>query len=1118
MARNAVNQEFLDIVDNIKNGIDVDINKEKLRKFSQKDFRNYYMHLNKQRGVNFEDTILKAQMINIDPSNKSTFGFDLRKYSTDEIENFLTSEIDYIDSGKYFDKNKHFDIDKAIDDIVDPRMNGFEIVKNTNWYAGRKTGRIGWLGEEIEGSIDSGNWKRTDKFVDLENQEIRYVINETRVNPETGQVEVVNKNNVFTKDKDGNLIPYEFKNKKEEAVYAEKNPFSLDRDDNTVSDVEKELGRKVESSHNQVDTIEHTAINEYMNAVENGEITKPVGNNNSSTSTQQEISEPKKRRRKGNAEPLFAGEDPKDIVNSIDETRPEIQGNQQNDFFETGEVIDVDSNELVPINTMPEPINQPINNTNTSGQSVPDIPDEDIIIADNGVEVVGSGTSRGSQSSFNNSNFNNTNIEPVNDVVIGNSGVNNDQQFNGHASGTIKNNSWKDDWDTSQAVDVDDIYSSDLLDEMKDWEIEKRELRRKREAQNKAVIKKKTDAIKNKGKEKLSPAISKYEELKKNIKDKKELKKRRKNQQQRKERNAERNARKNKEIDKDLKNLENKNGAIEMGAPRSEAELKNEARNRRTAQRNRERNREVDENLRNLENEHGAIEMGEDPKAQRAREKDRRRKEREAAIDKNLHNLENEHGAIEMGGPPTKAEVDEVRQRNIDRNLEPIKNSNGAIEMDGPRGGLPAVQDSTAERRIENILRNAQNSAETNLNLENVANANGAIEMPGHASGLPAVPDSNAERRINNVIRNAQNSVETNANLNNLENAHGAIEMEQMPPEGWEPIPENTRGVPIDGPYNPDAPEVISGVPQTVEPKTFDAVPGEVDTPKVDGLDIEPEVSSELPIVYGSDSIEPEIPKTDPRHQRRIDDVKLISHDKFNRFFDRADLFVHGFLNGDYSSLKEYNKAVRRVKRYKKHNIGVERVNRETGNIETYSIDDIIKHNRRAEQEAYEAATKSAADTGESALKGKNISMKNLANSNPKLKRLMSIGGTASLGMNLFFGAQTYKEARKEGHSVLGSVARGVADFALGEALGVMYPISMFAQQLPSMAVKGIEGLGKLTREKNNMQRHEAFGYANFQDTQQLATMRQSGMEMAKMANYNLQQTLMGNEAKYMHR
>ena len=57
-----------------------------------------------------------------------------------------------------------------------------------------------------------------------------------------------------------------------------------------------------------------------------------------------------------------------------------------------------------------------------------------------------------------------------------------------------------------------------------------------------------------------------------------------------------------------------------------------------------------------------------------------------------------------------------------------------------------------------------------------------------------------------------------------------------------------------------------------------------------------------------------------------------------------------------------------------------------------------------------------------------------------------------------------------------------------------------------------------MTRQMNSVQRIQTFGEAEFMDTQQLATMRQAGMELAKMSQYNLQQSMMGNEAQYMHR
>ena len=63
-----------------------------------------------------------------------------------------------------------------------------------------------------------------------------------------------------------------------------------------------------------------------------------------------------------------------------------------------------------------------------------------------------------------------------------------------------------------------------------------------------------------------------------------------------------------------------------------------------------------------------------------------------------------------------------------------------------------------------------------------------------------------------------------------------------------------------------------------------------------------------------------------------------------------------------------------------------------------------------------------------------------------------------------------------------------------------------------------VEGINTMSRSMNSMSKRQVFGDAQFMDTQQLATMRQSGMELAKMSQYRLEQTLMGNEAKYLHK
>lgn len=130
-------------------------------------------------------------------------------------------------------------------------------------------------------------------------------------------------------------------------------------------------------------------------------------------------------------------------------------------------------------------------------------------------------------------------------------------------------------------------------------------------------------------------------------------------------------------------------------------------------------------------------------------------------------------------------------------------------------------------------------------------------------------------------------------------------------------------------------------------------------------------------------------------------------------------------------------------------------------------------------------------------------------------KKLLKRHGFNSI-INGVFTIADYKESRREGDGVLKSAAKAGVNFAIGETLGLAAVPFYMASSLPSMAVKGVEGVAKMNREMNAGARMQPFAEASFQDTQQLATMRQSGMEMAKMSQYNLQQTIMGNEAQYL--
>lgn len=160
---------------------------------------------------------------------------------------------------------------------------------------------------------------------------------------------------------------------------------------------------------------------------------------------------------------------------------------------------------------------------------------------------------------------------------------------------------------------------------------------------------------------------------------------------------------------------------------------------------------------------------------------------------------------------------------------------------------------------------------------------------------------------------------------------------------------------------------------------------------------------------------------------------------------------------------------------------------------------------QEATEEAAEKATKEAVKEGIDELGPSNL--KKIFN-----KRVFDIG------LNAAFAISDYKDARDSGKGVVGSAVKAGALFAAGEVLqGAMFPV-MLASSIPKMTVGAIETTQKMTRQMNNMQRIQTFGESYFQDTQQLATMRQAGMELAKMSQYNLQQSIMGNEAQYMHK
>jgi hypothetical protein len=87
------------------------------------------------------------------------------------------------------------------------------------------------------------------------------------------------------------------------------------------------------------------------------------------------------------------------------------------------------------------------------------------------------------------------------------------------------------------------------------------------------------------------------------------------------------------------------------------------------------------------------------------------------------------------------------------------------------------------------------------------------------------------------------------------------------------------------------------------------------------------------------------------------------------------------------------------------------------------------------------------------------------------------------------------------------------------DAIGLPGMIGLGAiKSVPTLAVNGFLGATKMARSMDRSSRNVAFNNATFVDTPQAYTMRQAGMQIAEASRYNLQQTLLGNEASSMHR
>ena len=173
---------------------------------------------------------------------------------------------------------------------------------------------------------------------------------------------------------------------------------------------------------------------------------------------------------------------------------------------------------------------------------------------------------------------------------------------------------------------------------------------------------------------------------------------------------------------------------------------------------------------------------------------------------------------------------------------------------------------------------------------------------------------------------------------------------------------------------------------------------------------------------------------------------------------------------------------------------------------------------------AYEEAAKDLRKQMGNISKSKEFAIKNSNKVlDSRIKGLMGKGMNLTKAITMGTAAMTaidkYKESKAEGKSTTSSLIRAGGAAVVGEILGPGGFVALTAAQtIPKVVIGGADALYKEHRRMNSASNFVPLGGVNFQDSQELATMRQSGMELAKMSQYNLEQSLMGAEAKHLHR
>jgi hypothetical protein len=164
-------------------------------------------------------------------------------------------------------------------------------------------------------------------------------------------------------------------------------------------------------------------------------------------------------------------------------------------------------------------------------------------------------------------------------------------------------------------------------------------------------------------------------------------------------------------------------------------------------------------------------------------------------------------------------------------------------------------------------------------------------------------------------------------------------------------------------------------------------------------------------------------------------------------------------------------------------------------------------------EKAWTDKTDAARELAKETTQGKIAAFKDTTSTMGKVMKAWGAINTAKSAVD------KYKESRAEGRGVISSGVRAAGSAVAADMLGPIGSIALpFIQAAPGAVIGATDFIMSEQRRMNSSANFMPLGGTSFQDSQQLATMRQSGMELAKMSQYNLEQTLMGAEAKHLHR